>query len=133
MDISVALNNARLEATRDFADLGTGNSTILLYSTTQPLPGAAEAADPLVTITLAKPCGSLISNLLVLEQDAPAGDLIVNTGAALWGRWINGNGDWMADGDVTDESGAGDFKVVGTAGTTLYAGGKAILGDTGLA
>lgn len=132
MDISVALNNARLEATRDFADLGTGNSTIMLYGTTQPLPGGSETADPLVTITLAKPCGSVTGNLLVLEQNAPAGDLIANTGAALWARWVNGNGDWMADGDVTDESGAGDFKVAGTTGTTLYAGGKAILGTTGL-
>lgn len=132
LDISAALNEARLTAVRDYADLGTGNSTISFYSTTRPAPGAAEAADPLVVIVLAKPSGTVAGGLLLLEQDAVGGDLILNTGDAVWGRWFNGDGDWMADGDVTDEAGDGDFKVAGTAGTTLYAGGRAILGETGL-
>ncbi|MBK1693124.1 hypothetical protein, partial [Ectothiorhodospira mobilis] len=56
--ISVAHNNARLQATADYADTGALNSRIRLY----------DAADvPLVTITLAKPCGAIVANKLVLK------------------------------------------------------------------
>ena len=35
----------------------------------------------------------------------------------------------MAAGTVTDQAGAGDFKLAGTSGTTIYQGGRVLLDD----
>jgi len=130
--ISIAHNNARLTGTRDFADLGPDPSRIQFFATAQPALGGAAGAAPLVEVILEKPCGEIVGNVLVLSQAAPGGDLILNEGEALWGRWLNGNGDLVGDGDASDESGTGFFKVSGTDGTLLYAGARAILGETAL-
>lgn len=123
LSISVAHNNARLQATLDFADTGALNSRIQFY----------DAADVLlVTMTLAKPCGAIVSNKLVLQQADPAGDFITTQGEAVTGVWVNGAGAVVGEGTVTDEAGDGDFKVSGTTGTLLYAGARAILGTTEL-
>jgi hypothetical protein len=125
-------NNARLQGTANFADTGVQNSRIRLYATAQPAMGADPGAAPLVEILLTKPCGTVVDNALLLTQAAPGGDLIATTGAALWGRWINGNGDLVADGVVTDSAGNGDIKLSGTLGTMIYSGGHAILVATAL-
>jgi len=130
--ISTAHNNARLAATAAYADTGVLNSRIMLYASTQPAPGAAPGDTPLVEILLAKPCGAVVADVLVLSQAAPAGDLIAASGAALWGRWINGNDDIVADGTVSDAAGSGDFKLSGSTGTAIYAGGRAVLGTSTL-
>lgn len=121
--VSTAHNNTRLAATVAFADTGTANSRIHLYDASDVL---------LVTITLDKPCGTIVADKLVLEQLDPVGDLIATTGAAVSGVWVNGDDDVVAEGTVSDDAGSGDFKVGGTSGTTLYAGGRAILGVTEL-
>ena len=56
------------------------------------------------------------------------GDLIATNGDAVWGRWETGTGDPIADGDVTDDAGDGPFKLGGTDGVTLNAGGRVLLG-----
>jgi len=121
--VSTAHNNARLAATVAFADTGTANSRIHLYDATDTL---------LVTMTLAKPCGAIVADKLVLDQLDPVGDLIATTGTAVSGVWVNGDDAVVAEGTVSDDAGSGDFKVGGTSGTTLYAGGRAILGTTEL-
>lgn len=121
--VSTAHNNARLAATVTFADTGTANSRIHLYDAGDVL---------LVTMTLAKPCGAIVADKLVLEQLYLVGDLIETTGTAVSGVWVNGDDDVVAEGTVSDDAGSGDFKVGGTSGTTLYAGGRAILGTTEL-
>ena len=121
--VSTAHNNARLAATVTFADTGTTNSRIHLYDAGDVL---------LVTMTLAKPCGAIVADKLVLEQLYLVGDLIETTGTAVSGVWVNGDDDVVAEGTVSDDAGSGDFKVGGTSGTTLYAGGRAILGTTEL-
>jgi len=126
--ITTAHNNARLAATAAYADTGVQNSRIRLYATPQPALGADPGDLPLVEILLAKPCGAVVADVLVLSQAAPAGDLIAASGAALWGRWINGTGDIVADGTVSDAAGSGDFKLSGSTGTAIYAGGRAVLG-----
>ena len=121
--ISIAHNNARLQATADYADAGALNSRIRLYDVADVL---------LVTLTLAKPCGAIVANKLVLEQADPTGDMIPVQGSATKGVWINGANEVVGEGTVTDEAGDGDFKISGTTGTLLYAGARAILGTTQL-
>lgn len=130
--ITQAHNTYRLAGTATFADLGPLPSKIMFYATTQPALGAAAGGTPLVTMVLTDPCGVITGNVLVLTQADPSGDLVFITGSALWARWVNGNGDLVGDGDVSDAAGAGFFKLSGTTGTILYAGARAILGTTAI-
>lgn len=123
LTISTAHNNARLEASRDYADTGVANSRIRFYDASDNL---------LVTMVLTKPCGTLVDNQLVLTQAALGGDQITTQGSATRAEWINGNGDLVGSGNATDEAGAGPFKIAGTSGTLLYAGAYALLGVTAL-
>jgi hypothetical protein len=127
--ISPAHQAARLAGTLSFADAGVGNSRIRVYATTQPATGVDAAGAPLVEILLAKPCGTIAANVLTLIQAEPSGDLIMETGTAIWARWINGSDEMVADGSVSDGAGEGDFKLSGTTGTVLYAGAYALLGE----
>ena len=119
--ISEALHLAQLQAALVLAETGSGNSYIVLYDA---------SAAPLATLILAKPCGTVTEVVLQLTQQEPGGDLIANTGLAAQADWFSGNGVLVASGLVTDESGTGPFILGGTAGTQLYAGGRAILGVT---
>ena len=121
-EISAAHALARLQATASFADSGPGASTIALY----------DAADQLlVTLTLTKPCGQITeAGYLVLTQASGSGDMITASGQAAIGVWSTSDGKLVGRGLVTDEAGAGHFKLLGSTGTQLYAGGKAILGET---
>lgn len=117
--ISAAHNNARLAATIAFADAGANPSTIELFNASAAL---------LARITLAKPCGAVANDALVLAQAAAGGDMIQADGVAVSAVWLSGTGVPVASGSVTDETGEGPFILEGTEGTQLYAGGRAILG-----
>ncbi len=121
-EISAAHALARLQATANFADSGAGASSIALY----------DAADQLlVTLTLTKPCGQITeAGYLLLTQASGSGDMILASGQAAIGVWSTSDGKLIGRGLVTDEAGAGHFKLLGSTGTQLYAGGKAILGET---
>lgn len=131
LDISAAANNARLLGFRDFLDTGSGNATLEIYYTGKPSPGGSAGGSPAVTITLAKPCGSIVANKLVLEMDDPVGYMIGSSGDAVWGRLKNGDAEWAGDGDVSDADGGGVFKLAGD-GVGLFAGGYLVLGTTAL-
>ena len=126
--ISAAHNTARMQGTLGFADSGAQSSRIRLYASARPAIGGDPLAIPLVEIVLAKPCGEINAGVLTLVQAEAGGDLIAQTGTALWARWVNGDEILIADGRVSDAAGDGDFKVSGTAGTLLYAGARALLG-----
>ena len=130
--ISAAHNAARLQGTLGFADSGASSSRIRLYASARPTTGGDPLAAPLVEITLAKPCGEINAGVLTLVQADAGGDLIAQTGTALWARWVNGDEMLIADGSVSDAAGDGDFKVSGTAGALLYAGARALLGNSKL-
>lgn len=123
LTISTAHNNVRLAASLEYADTGSANSRVHFYDASDTL---------LVTMVLSKPCGSIVSNKLVLQQDEAGGDQITTEGDAHHAVWINGDGDTVGTGLVTDEAGDGPFKVSGTTGTHLYAGAYALLGLTEL-
>ena len=131
IDISIAHNNARLLGTRDFLDDGTGNAVLEIYGTTKPDPGDPPGGDPLVTLVLAKPCGSIVSNKLDLVQEEVGGDMVLFSGTAVWGRLVNANGDWAGDGTVSLAAGDGAFKLAGDS-LDLYAGGYVVLGTAAL-
>ena len=124
LEITPEHKAARSAGSIAFADQGPSNSTILLFASTDG------TGTPLVTIKLAKPCGTVVAGSVVFAQDDPAGDMILISGAALSGLWVNGAGVVMGRGTVTDEAGDGHFKVRGTTGTMLYAGASAQLGVT---
>ncbi|WP_120968624.1 hypothetical protein [Comamonas sp. lk] len=120
--ISAAHAAARLQATVTFADSGPGPSTIALYDANEQL---------LVTLTLTKPCGQIVEGgYLLLTQANGGGDMILASGQAAMGVWATSDGQLVGRGQVTDEAGQGHFKLLGSTGTQLYAGGKAILGET---
>lgn len=121
-EISAAHALARLQATLAFADSGTEPATISLYDANEQL---------LVNLTLTKPCGQIVEGShLLLTQANGGGDMILASGLAAIGVWSSGEGQLIGRGLVTDEAGAGHFKLLGSTGTQLYAGGKAILGET---
>lgn len=121
-EISAAHALARLQATLAFADSGPDASRIALYDAAEQL---------LVTLTLTKPCGQITEpGYLLLTQANGGGDMITTSGQAATGIWSTSDGKLVGRGLVTDEAGAGHFKLLGSTGTQLYAGGKAILGET---
>lgn len=121
-EISAAHALAHLQATANFADSGPAASSIALYDAAEQL---------LVTLTLTRPCGQITeAGYLVLTQASGSGDMILASGQAAIGVWATSDGKLIGRGLVTDEAGAGHFKLLGSTGTQLYAGGKAILGET---
>lgn len=130
--ISLGLADARLAATRDYLDAGAGNARIRFYSTPRPASGEAPGGAHLVEVVLAKPCGTISDGVMLLHQLAAAGDMIALDGAAVWARLVTGAAEFAVDGDVSDEAGSGLFRIAGTKGTLLYAGGSMILGSTAL-
>lgn len=110
-----------------FLALGTDPASLELYSTTRPgTPGGDAGGAPCVVILLANPPGTIVDSRIRLDMLAPEGYMISTGGDILWGRLKNGNGDWAGDGDVTDSTGEGVFRLAGT-GIHLYAGGYALL------
>ena len=121
-EISATHALARLQATANFADSGAEASRISLYDAAEQL---------LVTLTLTKPCGQITeTGYLLLTQASGSGDMILTSGQATTGVWSTSDGQLIGRGQVTDEAGLGHFKLLGSTGTQLYAGGKAILGET---
>ena len=83
----------------------------------------------LVTIMFARPAATLTANKLRLSQASASGDLITEQGSADNFMLYNGAGVLLGSGDVTASGGAGALTIGGTAGTMLYAGARAILGE----
>lgn len=118
---STAFRAAANTARKVFLDTGSAKATIEIYGNTRPVAGASPGASPLVIVTLAKPSGAVLSGVLVLAGDDPAGALILSNGIASWARFVNGNGDWAFDADVSDTSGVGEVQF---PSTVLFAGGR---------
>ena len=82
----------------------------------------------LATRTLANPAGTINAQGRIVLS-ASAADLVAETGSVGWAEWWDSAGSVMAAGTVTDQAGSGDFKLAGTAGTTIYQGGRVLLDD----
>lgn len=122
--IITAHRAARNQASINMADTGPAPSCIKLYT--------AEGGTLLGTRTLAKPCGVITAEGRIALQGATVQDLVVASGAVAWAAWCDGSGAAIAAGAVTDEAGAGPFKLLGATGTAVYEGGVVALDSTAL-
>lgn len=119
-DFQAAANVGRL----DFLNVGDGNATIEIYGTARPSGGADAGGTPLVTVVLADPAGAIVDGILVLEANDPTGELILQSGAAVWARFKNGADAWAFDADVSATGGSGEVQF---PNINLLAGGRAPL------
>lgn len=110
---------ARNAASIAIADAVAGASSVRVYD--------AQGGLLLGMRTLAKPCGAITPEGRISLLSAAAQDLVQVTGTAAWAEWCDGSGTPIARGAVTDEAGAGPFRLAGTSGTMLYAGGAVLL------
>ena len=122
ISVSVALANARLEAVVTFLALGNSAARVNIYGTTRPASGADPGSAPLVSIPLLEPVGTVTSGVLTITP--PESAMISVTGAALWARFVNGNGAPAWDCDVSEEGGPGEVWLDSVA---LFAGGRATI------
>ena len=120
IEITTALNDARLQAVVDFLAQGTENATITIYSGDRPVIGATPSGTSLVVIPLVEPAGTASGGVLTLTS--PPEEMVTTSGVATWARVANGNGVVAFDCDVSDETGSGEITM---QTTTLYAGGFA--------
>ena len=119
MTISISTAH-RAERNQASITLAGAASTLRFYT--------AEGGTLLATRTLANPAGTINAQGRIVLS-ASAADLVAETGSVGWAEWCDSAGAVMAAGTVTDESGAGDFKLAGTSGTTVYQGGRVLLDD----
>ena len=117
ISISTAHRAARNQASITLAGAA---STLRFYT--------AEGGTLLATRTLANPAGTINAQGRIVLA-ASAADLVAETGSVGWVEWCDSAGAVMAAGTVTDQAGAGDFKLAGTSGTTVYQGGRVLLDD----
>ncbi len=122
--IPQAHREVRLLATRALLDGGASGAKLLVYGTDRPELGAAAGSDPLMVMQLAKPSGDIADGKLWLLAADADGSMITMTGTAVWARLVNGAGALVADGDCSDDTGAGDFRLSITA---LKLGGYVLL------
>ena len=106
---------ARNQGSLDDAHVGTGTSCIKFYT--------AEGGTLLGIRNLAQPCGVITAEGRISLQPATASDLVLTTGSPTWAEWCDRNGDAIWGASVTDELGAGVFKLKGTTSGIIYQGG----------
>ena len=118
IQLSPELNNARLLAVVDFLALGTTNGSVSLYEGPRPALGGTPPAEPLATIPLVEPVGTVSAGVLTLTAAPEV--MVLRTGVAAWARFVNGDGALAFDCDVSDMAGSGEIKL---PDTVMYAGG----------
>ena len=121
--LSTPHNAARLQATLDYLDTGTGNAAVRIYGGTRPAtPDDTPTSTILAQVELTKPCGTITDATLTLTP--LANGLITTTGIATWGRIVNANGDTAFDCDAGEGVGAWEIQL---EQTSLFAGGDCII------
>lgn len=107
---------ARNAASIVIADAGPGASRVNVYD--------APGGTLLGVRQLAKPCGVITAEGRIQLLSAAVNDLVVAEGVPGWAEWCDGAGVPIWGATVTDEAGAGPFKLQGTgASMTIYPGG----------
>lgn len=106
------------------ADAGAGPSTIKVYSAADP---ETEQRTLLTTLTLTKPCGTVVDRRIRLTQASAIGDLVLATGVPVYAEWCNGDGVAMSRCTVSPAAGTGDLKLSGREDGQIFAGGYVTL------
>ena len=121
--VTTAHRAARNQASIDLAGVG-GASTIKLYT--------EQGGTLLAVRTLAEPCGTITAEGRIQLLPAAVNDLVAATGTPTWAEWCDGAGVAIAGGAVTDEAGAGPFRLEGTGTMIIYEGGVVTLASPAL-
>jgi hypothetical protein len=114
------LRSARANQIVTQINTGVGPGSLLFYTADQPARGAAITTQTLLgTLAFAEPAGTVTAgvltfNPLVNDDNADA------DGIAAWVRVLDGDGVFVMDMTVTDNTGAGPVKM---PSTQVYAGG----------
>ena len=104
--------------TMTLADAGDNASTLAIYDSATPGTRVR-----LATITLDKPCASIVTGKIQLAQASSTGDIVAATGIPTWAEWLDGNGALLATCTVSAEDGEGDLKISSRADGQIFAGG----------
>ena len=115
---ATAIRNNRATQIANAIDAGATPGTLVIYSGNRPATsgGAIDPFNNLVlgTLTFSKPCAASIDNgvltFAAIAQDTAAD----NNGTATWARVANGDGGYVMDMDVSNNSGSGDIKLNST-------------------
>lgn len=95
---SLAAGLAQLQALANFLDQGSTNATFVFYDDEKPavVAVAANNSARLVTLTLPKPSIKQVhADSVELNQTDAA--TVIKSGAAVWARLFNGEGEAVAD------------------------------------
>ena len=106
--------------TLQLADAGAGPSTLRLYTDADPV---TQERTHLVTIVLAKPCGTIVGGQIQLAQADSLGDMVAATGVPTFGQWCDGDGVVIADCTVSNDAGDGDLKISTRQDGMIFEGG----------
>ncbi|WP_181454286.1 hypothetical protein [Halomonas sp. SL1] len=100
MTLSTPLRNARLQAVADAIDAAREPGTLTLYTGPRPGNGAAITIEvALVTIPCPRPFAASIENGVLTGVAFP--EVMATAGGdAVWGRYRDGDGGFVADADV---------------------------------
>lgn len=123
MTLSIPLRNARLQAVADAIDAATEPGTLTLYSGSRPSNGAAvDGQTALVEIPCPRPFAESVENG-VLEGASFEEVMATEGGDAVWGRYRDGDGEFVADADVGALDEEGDpTSDINLPSTQLYPG-----------
>ena len=114
--LSSTVRNARASAILTAIDAQTDTGAVHFYSMpfTATTGAAITSQTLLATCALSKPSGSVANGALTFN--AISNDLAVAaTGAILFGRIVDGAGNFVADGDVGISDGSGGYIINGIA------------------
>lgn len=121
LNFNTALRDARAQQIINAINAGVGPGTMQFYTATKPAtPGAAITTQTLLgTLTFSEPAGTITAGQLnfatIIDDSSVDAD-----GVCTWVRILDGGGNWVMDGDVTDNLGTGFVKM---PSTQVYAGG----------
>ena len=113
------LRAARNQALVAIADAGAAPAQLRLYS--------AQGGDLLAVRKFAKPCGTITSAGRISLEPSEDNDTVLMTGEPTWAELHDGSGAFVLGGAVTNESGAGPFKLKGADTMLIYEGGLVLL------
>ena len=112
-----------LQGRIDWLDLGSAHARFEVFGGTRPASGATPGVPVLVTMTLAKPCGSIATAVASMIANA-AYVLAENSGAPTWARWYNGNNEFAFDCDAGGPASSAEVKL---SENTILEGAKVSL------
>ena len=133
-----ALLLAQLQATLARLNVGSeGSACVRMYTTSRPEEMGASPT-PWLEIPLARPAGTIVDGLLVLQPQSVAGVMVLTGGVPKWAELVAADGAVLAEGGVTAAGAGGCFEVAG--GTVpegeqapqFYAGGIVTLTGSAL-